>query len=136
MRLGVGGAGLIIALKVPEGVSIHEFISDVVSSRRLKGGLIIGIGGLDYAEVGYYSPTTREYIVTQLRASTTVLEVTSLIGNYFVKPDGSVSIHIHVNLATSDGVKGGHLIKGVAKPFLEVFLLEGGVDLASIFTHR
>jgi predicted DNA-binding protein with PD1-like motif len=59
-----------------------------------------------------------------------------MTGNYLVKEDGSISIHIHINIASRNYVKGGHLISGVANPFLEVFLIEADIDLSNIFTHR
>jgi predicted DNA-binding protein with PD1-like motif len=47
-----------------------------------------------------------------------------------------LSVYTHINIASRDYVKGGHLISGVANPFLEVFLIEADIDLSSIFTHR
>jgi len=127
---------LIQALKIPRGSSILEYLEQVIRERGLRSGVILGIGGLERVEVGYYSPEKGTYERAEYRAGETVLEVTSMAGNYLVKRDGSISIHIHVNIATKDYVKGGHLVSGVANPFLEVFLIEANTDLSIIFSHR
>jgi len=127
---------LIYAFKVPKGSSILEYLERAIRERGLKSGVILGIGGLERVELGYYSPEIGTYERAEYRAGETVLEVTSMTGNYLVKQDGSISIHIHVNIATKDYVKGGHLVNGVANPFLEVFLIEANIDLSIIFSHR
>lgn len=127
---------MIHAFKVPRGSSILEYLERAIRERGLKSGVILGIGGLERVELGYYNPARGVYERVEYRAGETVLEVTSMTGNYLVKQDGSISIHIHINIASRDYVKGGHLISGVANPFLEVFLIEAGIDLSSIFTHR
>jgi predicted DNA-binding protein with PD1-like motif len=130
------GGKLIHAFKVPRGSSILEYLERAIRERGLKSGVILGIGGLERVELGYYNPARGVYERVEYRAGETVLEVTSMTGNYLVKQDGSISIHIHINIASRDYVKGGHLISGVVNPFLEVFLIEADIDLSSIFTHR
>jgi predicted DNA-binding protein with PD1-like motif len=126
----------IIPVKMPERSVVHDFIKEFILTHNLRNGVIIGIGGLEYAEIGYYNPSTRTYSIRKLNAGETTLEVTSLLGNYIVKQDGSVSIHLHATLATQDNVVGGHLVKGVVLPFLEVFLIELDEDLLRVFNHR
>jgi hypothetical protein len=130
------GEKLIHAFKVPKGSSILEYLERVIRERGLRSGVILGIGGLERVELGYYNPERGVYERAEYRAGETVLEVTSMTGNYLVKQDGSISIHIHVNIATKDYVKGGHLVSGVANPFIEVFLIEANIDLSIIFSHR
>ena len=123
-------------VKVPEKSNVHDYLREFIATRGLKGGVIVGIGGLEYAEIGYLNPNTRQYIVREFRADETILEVISLLGNYLVKQDNSISIHIHVTLSTPGSIQGGHLVKGIVTPFLEVFLLEGAENITNIFTHR
>lgn len=127
---------MIVTVKVPLGSNVHEALREVIASKGLRGGVIVGIGGFEYAEIGYLDPATGKYVSRELRASETILEVTSMLGNYLVKPDGSISIHLHVTLATPSGVHGGHLLRGVAKPFIEAFLIEVGQGVLEVFTHR
>jgi predicted DNA-binding protein with PD1-like motif len=54
-----------------------------------------------------------------------------------MRSNGTVFTHIHVTLSRRDiGVKGGHLIKGVARPHVELFLVEVGEELKKVFRHR
>lgn len=127
---------VIYIVKIPEKNAIHDFLKEYVLSRGLKGGIILGIGGLEYAEIGYFDPISRKYVIREVRAGETVLEVSSMTGNYLVKQDGTVSVHVHVTLATPGNVYAGHLVKGIANPFIEAFLVELGNDVEKIFTHR
>ncbi|MEM1879087.1 MAG: DNA-binding protein [Desulfurococcaceae archaeon] len=110
--------------RIPEGSDVHGFLRDFIVQNKLRRGLIIGIGGLEYAEVGYFNPVTKSYSSVVVKADDTVVEVGSLLGNYVVDENGNVRIHVHVSLSKPGETYSGHLIKGVAKPFLEVYLLE------------
>lgn len=129
---------MIKAVKLSEGSVLPDALERVILSEGLKGGLIVGIGGFRQAEIGYYNPTTSTYLREVLNAGEEeILEVVSLLGNYLVRSDGNVSTHIHVALSVKDvGVKGGHLIKASARPYVELFIIEGGGDLRSVFPHR
>lgn len=124
-------------LKIEEGSEVKIAIESYVLSRGLRGGVVLGIGGLAEAQVGYFNPTTRAYWIEDVYPEEgKVLEVASLLGNYLVRSDGHVSVHLHVVI--SDGIKtrAGHLLKGVARPFLELFLLEIGDEVRGTFIHR
>ncbi|MEM1695321.1 MAG: DUF296 domain-containing protein [Candidatus Aenigmatarchaeota archaeon] len=97
---------------------------DFIVQNKLRRGLIIGIGGLGYAEVGYFNPVSKSYSSVVVKGGETVVEVGSLLGNYVVDENGDVRIHVHVSLSKPGETYSGHLIKGVAKPFLEDYLLE------------
>ncbi len=129
---------MIKAVKLNEGSILPDALERVILGEGLRGGLIVGIGGFERAEIGYYNPKTSTYLREVLKAGEEeILEVVSLLGNYLVRSDGSVSIHVHVALSAKDtGVKGGHLIKASARPYVELFIFEGGGDLRSVFPHR
>ncbi|MEM1698098.1 MAG: DUF296 domain-containing protein [Thermofilaceae archaeon] len=127
---------IVYAVKIPEKSTIHDFLKEYILSRGLKGGIILGIGGLEYAEVGHFDPASRRYLIREIKAGETVLEVSSTTGNYLVKQDGDVSVHVHVTLATPGNVLAGHLVKGIVNPFIEAFLVELGSDVEKAFTHR
>ena len=65
-----------------------------------------------------------------------IFEVGSLQGNYLLKPDGELSLHLHVVIGGGEGVFTGHLLTGVVKPVLEIFAVEVDEDLSKTFTHR
>jgi len=118
-------------VRVPEGAGVHEFLEKYITEHGLKGGLVLGIGGLKHAVIGYLDLATRQYRVVELESSETALEVASLLGNYFARPDGTIRIHVHVVVGTPSGSHAGHLISGVVYPFLEVFLVELGEGVAA-----
>lgn len=127
---------IVVPVKIPAGNDIHEYLKALIELHGLMGGVIIGIGGLEEAEVGYLDPSSGKYVSKKLEKTDTILEVTSLTGNYLVRPDGAISIHIHVNISTPAGVVGGHLLKSKVYPFLELFLFETGASVRDTFDHR
>lgn len=128
---------MIKAVKLEEGSTLPEALEQLILKEGLKGGLIAGIGGFRKTEIGYYNPLTSEFTREVLEApEDEILEVLTLLGNYMVRSDGSVSIHTHVTLGVKNiGVKGGHLLKAEVRPYLELFLIEIG-DLRHVFPHR
>jgi len=126
----------IIPVRVGEGSIVHKAIEEAVKANELRGGFITGIGGLREAVVGFYNPEANTYVQERLEASGEVLEVASLQGNYLVKSSGEVSIHIHAVLGSRDRTIAGHLVNGVVKPILEVFLVEVGDEVRKTFMHR
>ncbi|MEM0015339.1 MAG: DUF296 domain-containing protein [Zestosphaera sp.] len=128
---------MIKAVKLEEGSTLPEALEQRILSEGLKGGLIAGVGGFRRAEIGYYNPLTSEFTREVMEApENEILEVLSLLGNYMVRSDGSLSMHIHVTLGIKDaGAKGGHLIKAAVRPYLELFLIEAG-DLRQVLRHR
>ncbi|WP_440059511.1 PPC domain-containing DNA-binding protein [Thermogladius sp. 4427co] len=127
----------IIPVRLERGMEIPDAIARAVYERGLRGGLVIAIGGLSYAEVGVYSRSENKYYTKVFEAgSDETLEVAPLIGNYLVTSSGHVSVHVHVNLAWRRDRVAGHLVKGVVDPFLEVFLVEVGDVVREVFIHR
>ncbi|MEM1638737.1 MAG: hypothetical protein QXJ69_01490 [Desulfurococcaceae archaeon] len=51
----------IYTVKITEKNIVHDYLKEYILARGLRGGIIIGIGGLEYAELGYFNPTTRNY---------------------------------------------------------------------------
>jgi len=125
------------AFKIAEGEEVSGAILSRLKEFNLRNGFLTGIGGLEYAEIGVYNPATRSYEVYRHRAgSGEILEVGALQGNYLLKPDGELSLHLHAVIGSGKGVFTGHLLTGVVKPMLEVFAVEIDTDLSKIFTHR
>lgn len=124
-------------LRVERGQSVHDAIERAVLDRGLRGGLIIAIGGLRYAEVGVFDRRRGAYEVAKLEASEDeTIEAAPIAGNYLVTSGGRVSIHLHACLSSKRARASGHLLAGVADPFLEVFLLEVGDVVREAFFHR
>ena len=124
------------ALRIPEKNQVHEYLESYIRRLGLRGGLIVGIGALEHVKLGFVDPVTRTYSVLELKARETSLEVSSLIGNYIARQDGSVSIHVHVTVGNRQETYAGHLLSGVVNPVLEVFLLEIGEPVREAFKYR
>ncbi|MEM1665513.1 MAG: DNA-binding protein [Zestosphaera sp.] len=129
---------MIKAVKLEEGSILPDAIERVILEERLKGGFMIGIGGLKKAEIGYFNPVTSTYVTEFIDSGEEgMIEVVSLVGNYLLRSNGTVFTHLHVTLSRRDlGVKGGHLVRGVVRPHIEIFLVEVGEELKKIFRHR
>ncbi len=124
------------AIKIPEGSDPIEYLRKVIKESGYRGGLIVGIGGMKWAKVGIFNGKTYhvELIVAK---EDRILEVAPLVGNFFIRPDGDVDIHVHINLGRDHGeVYAGHLVKAEVFPFLEVFLLESENEVSEVFSHR
>ncbi|MEM0347214.1 MAG: DNA-binding protein [Zestosphaera sp.] len=129
---------MIKAVKLEEGSILPDAIERIILEERLKGGFMIGIGGLKKAEIGYFNPVTSTYVTEFIDSGEEgMIEVVSLVGNYLLRSNGTVFTHLHVTLSRRDlGVKGGHLVRGVVRPHIEIFLVEVGEELKKIFRHR
>ncbi|MCY0868317.1 MAG: DNA-binding protein [Desulfurococcus sp.] len=125
----------LLPVKINEGRDVHEELKNIIKSNGLNGGFITGIGGLREAIIGFYNMAEDRYLEEHLQPENTVIEVASLQGNYLVR-EGKVSVHLHVVAGLQGRTVAGHLIRGVAKPFLEVFLVEVGEAVGEVFTHR
>ncbi|MEM2590225.1 MAG: DNA-binding protein [Zestosphaera sp.] len=129
---------MIKAVKLEEGSILPDAIERIILEERLKGGFMIGIGGLKKAEIGYFNPVTSTYVTEFIDSGEEgMIEVVSLVGNYLLRSNGTVFTHLHVTLSRRDlGVKGGHLVRGVVRPHIEIFLVEVGEELKKVFRHR
>jgi len=128
-------------LKVEEGENPFRAIEDLVTSLGVKAAKITGIGGVEWARIGVFSPSEKKYYTIDVEAQPgRVIEVVSLAGNTILGPDNRAYTHLHVTLATAnDQVYAGHLVDARVNPFLEVFIEEliGGTgDLQEILSHR
>jgi len=85
----------------------------------LTAASFTGIGAFSDATLGYFDWESKEY--EEIPVSEQV-EVLSLIGDLAEK-DGEPALHAHVVVGLRDGsARGGHLLRGVVRPTLEVVL--------------
>jgi hypothetical protein len=127
----------IYPIRLEKGMIVPDSIARAVSERGLRGGVVIAIGGLSYAEIGVYDRSEKKYHVSAYEArEDETLEAAPIVGNYLVTSSGHISVHLHANLAWRRDRVAGHLVRGVVDPFLEVFLLEVGDVVREVFFHR
>jgi len=99
-----------------------EAVAGLESFAREQGltaASFTGIGAFSEATLGYFDWESKEY--EEIPVSEQV-EVLSLIGDVAEK-DGEPALHAHVVVGLRDGsARGGHLLRGVVRPTLEVVL--------------
>ena len=77
--------------------------------------------------LGYWNPDTREYERIEIGEQ---VEVVSMVGNIATGPGGEPKLHAHLVVAGRDGrAHGGHLLRGIVRPTLEVVLTELPAEL-------
>ncbi|GBF08683.1 conserved hypothetical protein [Aeropyrum pernix] len=133
--------GRVYAVKIDEGEDVHSVLSSLAEAEDLGFAMVTGIGGMAEATVAFYSPAEATYYTVDVKPPEgRVIEVAAMTGN-IVRTSQGYSVHIHVALGVSPGKSiAGHLVKGVVKPFMEVFVVElvsgQGTPGTSVFDHR
>jgi uncharacterized protein len=88
----------------------------------LKAASLTAIGAFETATVGWFDFAKRAYKPIEVAEQ---CEVLSAIGDVATGDDGKPSLHVHTVLGLSDGsTRGGHLLKGLVHPTLEVTVVE------------
>lgn len=101
-------------------------ISRFAAEHGVGSAQFSAIGAFSEVVVGYYDFNTREYKKTALKEQLEVLSINGDISHY----NGQIKVHAHAVLGRADAtVRGGHLMKGIAHPTLEVILIESPVWL-------
>lgn len=116
---------LIIVLD--KGDEAVETITGAVRDHGVRAASVTAVGGFQEAVLGYFDRERREYQHIPVGEQ---VEVLSLLGDVADK-DGQPVLHVHAVLGRRDGsTVGGHLLRGVAWPTLEVVVTEVADELA------
>lgn len=103
-----GKIGRIIFSRIKMGEDLAEAIKERVEKSGVKAGLLMAMGSLGNATLGYYKERKYKYI--RLEGP---LEIASCMGNIAIDEDGETIIHAHMVVADEKGEAfGGHLTKG------------------------
>jgi predicted DNA-binding protein with PD1-like motif len=91
-----------------EGEDLAEAVKKRAEKSGVKAGVIVAIGSLKKAVLGYYKEGQYKYI--QLEGP---LEIASCTGNIAVDEKGETIIHAHIVVTNERGKAfGGHLMQG------------------------
>ena len=105
--------------KLEPGEELFASLLEFFSSHELPGATLSGLGAVNHARIGIFSPEKKRYIEKEFREN---LEVVSLTGNIAQTPDGP-TVHAHVALGRVDySMVGGHLFTATVSVTLEVAL--------------
>lgn len=109
----------IFALVFDTGDEAISGIGDFARRHGVSGAFFQGIGAFSRATLAYFDFTILDYRRIPVDEQ---VEVVSLAGSIAEK-EGKPAIHAHAVIGDSSGAaKGGHLIEGVVRPTLELFV--------------
>ncbi len=97
-------------------------LTEFCAHNGITAGWISGLGGAQWAKLGFYNLAEKEYSFKKLE---TDLEITNIEGNV-AQVDGAVGLHLHGTFSDKDfHAYGGHvkevMIAGTGEFFVRVF---------------
>ena len=114
------------AIILESGEEAMEEILAFANERKIATSQFTAIGAFSETVVGFFDFSIKDYKKTYFNQQ---MEVLSLTGDITVFKD-EYKVHGHIVLAKEDGTAyGGHLIKGIVHPTLEIILNESPVYL-------
>jgi len=97
-------------------------ITDFANTHRLGGASLTAIGAFERATVGWFDLRAKTYRPIEIDEQ---CEGLTLLGDIAIGDDGRASVHMHAVLGLQDGTtRGGHFLKGIVRPTLEVTIVE------------
>lgn len=116
----------IFAIVLDTGDVFPDKLIEFAKDKNLFGGFFNAIGAFSRATLGFFDLETKEY---KHNVFDEQVEVASLIGNIGVFDD-KPKIHAHAVIGRRDGSAcAGHLIEGVVRPTLEIFVYDSNMRL-------
>ncbi|HEY1799053.1 MAG TPA: PPC domain-containing DNA-binding protein [Stellaceae bacterium] len=104
------------------GEEAFAALSDFAQHEKLSAASLTALGAFSGATVGWFDPQAKKYREIAVNQQ---CEVLSAIGDIAIDDKGKAGLHLHVVLGLSDGqTRGGHLLKGMVNPTLEVTVVE------------
>jgi predicted DNA-binding protein with PD1-like motif len=97
-------------------------ITAFAAACKLDATSLTAIGAFERATVGWFDLAKKTYKPIEIESQ---CEGLSLLGDITLGDDGKPSLHMHAVLGMSDGTtRGGHFLKGIVRPTLEVIIVE------------
>jgi uncharacterized protein len=109
-------------LVLDAGEEAFAAIAAFAKASRLDAASLSAIGAFERAIVGWFDLAKKTYKPIEIESQ---CEALSLLGDIALGDDGTASLHMHAVLGLSDGTcRGGHFLKGIVRPTLEVTIVE------------
>lgn len=109
------------AVIMETGDEVQENLKAFAHKENLKASHFTAIGAFKEVTLGYFDIEKKEYKKIPVEEQVEVLVLAGDISLYEDQP----KIHAHVVVGKSDGsTRGGHLLKAVVRPTLEIILTE------------
>ena len=111
------------ALIFESGDEVVASLADYARREGVRAAHFTGIGAFRSAILGYFDWETKQYLETPIDEQ---VEVLVLTGDIAWRGSDPVA-HVHVVVGCRDGsAKGGHLLRGIVRPTLEVAFSQAG----------
>jgi predicted DNA-binding protein with PD1-like motif len=121
------------AVVLDRGDETVETLERFAREQGLSASSFTAIGAFSDATVGWFDPERNEYAEIPVPEQ---VEVLALAGDVATSA-GEPAVHAHVVLGRRDGTAlGGHLLRGVVNPTLEVVLTESPAQLRKRVDER
>jgi predicted DNA-binding protein with PD1-like motif len=109
------------ALVFDSGDEVTEILKTFANEHSLKAARFTGIGAFSKVELGFFDFATKDYKRIPLNEQ---VEVLSIMGDVALYGDES-RVHAHVVVGKENGMAmGGHLLKAIVHPTLELIIEE------------
>ena len=109
-------------LVLAAGEEAFAAISDFAAKESLSAASLTAIGAFERATLGWFDHVNKTYKPIHIESQ---CEGLSLLGDIALDDDGKPSLHMHAVVGLSDGTtRGGHFLKGIVRPTLEVTINE------------
>lgn len=96
------------------------------NENEIRSAFFFGVGAFERVTLGYFDLAKKEYERIRIDAQVEVMSLAGNISRYEDEP----KLHAHIVVGKRDGsAHGGHLIEGVVRPTLEVFVTTSGTQL-------
>ena len=104
------------------GDEAFSALTDFANRNHLGGASLSALGAFERVTVGWFDLRAKTYRPIEIDEQ---CEGLSLLGDIAVGDDGKASLHMHAVLGLQDGTtRGGHFLKGIVRPTLEVTIVE------------
>jgi predicted DNA-binding protein with PD1-like motif len=104
------------------GEDVKVALLKMTKQQGVENASFVALGAFEKATLGYFDWQEKKY---QDIAVNEQVEVITLAGDIVPDEKGAPSLHAHAVLGRRDGsTRGGHLIKGLVRPTLEVTITE------------
>lgn len=119
--------GKVWLLVLASGEEVKAMLEDFAKAQKLEAASFIALGAFEKAKIGYFQWDKKEYKEIPVDEQ---VEVITLAGDIVRDEKGEPSLHAHTVLGRSDGTTlGGHLLKGLVRPTLEITLTQSPAHL-------
>ncbi|HEX3894922.1 MAG TPA: PPC domain-containing DNA-binding protein [Rudaea sp.] len=102
-------------------------IGEFARRENISAASISAVGAFKRATVGWFDFDTKKYRPIEVDEQ---CEVLSVLGDIAIDDKGEPSVHVHAVFGLKDGsTRGGHLLKAIVNPTLELTITETPAEL-------